>query len=639
MEKVKLSEIRAKYPMYSDLSDEQFLIGFRKKFYNDLTPGQFYNRIDFDTQRMDPTEGMSGFEKFMAGAGKSAVDLGRSAKRVANMVGIGDYDQAAAQADEALDKPLMKTGAGAAGKVAGDLALTFVPGLGAQQGITAGVTNAARVLPKAATALRVAAPYIGAAGSGALIGAATSPDDMSGGAAGGALAGAGGELLGRAATAAWNGGKAVLDPLTEAGRERVLKRTIERFATDPSKVRAAAANPEVLVPGVTPTLAEATGDVGIAQLQRAAQTASPDVASALAQARGRQVAGYRAALDNLSGTDSALKAAVDAREGAAQALYGRAFQSDAMRRDLARQASAQSAAFRGVGGAAPAQDLATPGLRDLMQRPMFKQAAEQARVLAANKGVDIGNPIESLQGLHYIKLALDDMANPQAASAMGRNAFGAVNETRAALTKELESVAPTYGLARQTYADMSRPVNQMEIARVLRDKAMPALTDLNPALSRVNANSYATALRNADQTARTATGMKSLGMADIMDPAQMQAVEGIGKDMARYAASQEAGKVAGSPTAQYLGGQNVIRQMLGPLGVPQGAMDAAAARIASGIANIPYKLTAGQTEQLLGRALTDPAVAAKILAAKDPKTIATILQPYAAQAAIQGQIQ
>ena len=226
------------------------------------------------------------------------------------------------------------------------------------------------------------------------------------------------------------------------------------------------------------------------------------------------------------------------------------------------------------------------------------------------------------------------------AARAGRNAeVSALMGTREKLLGYLGEASPAYGEAMTTYREMSRPINQMDIGQTLRDKALPALTDLNPELSRVNANSYATALRNADATAKKATGMQGAKMANVLDPDQMNAVNKIGQDMGRYAAAQEAGKVPGSPTAQYLGAQNVMRQILGPLGLPQGVADSMLGRVSAGLMSLPFKMTQSQTEQLLARALTEPGVAAKILATKDPKTIAEILRPYAAQAAIQGQIQ
>jgi hypothetical protein len=613
MQKIKLSAIREQFPMYGDLSDDQLLIGLRKKFYSDIPPGQFYNRIDYDTQRIDPTEGMTGLDKFRAGMGKSFADLGRTAMRVGNMVGIGNYDQAAAKADAELDKPLTNTGAGQAGKIVGDIALTAVPGYRAQQALSQGVRAGATMLPRAAAAAtRGAAPYIGAAGAGSLAGAALSPEDMSGGAKMGALAGVGGEAGGRVLAAGYGGAKAILEPLYEGGRERILKRTLERFATNPAAVRTAAQNPEVLVPGVTPTLAEATMDPGIAQLQRGAAASSSDVASALAEARGRQVAGYRSVLDDLAGDEGKRAFFTEMRDQTADSLYTKA-----------RAGGLQM----------------TPKLEgqvaQLMQKPSIQAAIPEARRLAREKGVDIADPAGSAAGLMYVDRALGDQIGDAVRAGRGELA-DALKETQNQLRAFLDVASPDYGQARRTFQSMSRPVNQMAIGEELAAKALPPLDALsNGSLARVNANSYANALRNADATAAKATGLRSAKMADVLDPSQMQAVTGVGEDMARYAAAQDLARVPGSPTAQYLGAQNILRQFMGPLGLPQTAADSMLGRVTAGMMGLPFKLTQSQTEQLLGRALTDPATAAKIMAAKDPKTIAQILQPYMAQVAIQ----
>jgi len=623
MEKIKLSSIRSQFPMYGDLNDDQLLIALRKKYYSDIPPAQFYNRIDYDTQRIDPTEGMSTTEKVLAGAGKSITDIFRSGKRLANMVGIGDYDEAAAKADQELDKSLMDTTAGKVGKYGTDVALTFVPGLKGQQIITEGVKTGARVLPRAVQATtRAAAPYIGAAGSGAVLGAITSPEDMGEGAKFGALAGAGGEAAGRVLSAAYRGGKAVFEPLTDEGRNRVLKRTLERFATDPNKLRDPSLIPSnVTVPGRMPelapgTLAEATLDPGIAQLQRAAAAASPDVASALAEARGRQVASYKGILDELAGNDGKREFFDAAREGAANQLY-------------------RKAESEGLSMTTPLENQ----MAELMQRPSIQAAMQKAKVLAREKGIDINNPGGSVQGLHYVKKSLDDMIGA-AKRAGNNNEASALIETQQNLLDFMRQASPGYGEALDTYRAMSRPINQMDIGQTLRDRAIPALADMSDgSLARVNANSYANALRNADATAAKATGMRGAKMANVLDPDQLRAVEGIGEDMARYATAQELGRVPGSPTAQYLGAQNVIRQFLGPLGIPQSAADSMIGRITTGLLSLPFKLTQSQTEQLLARALTEPGVAAKIMSTTDPKTIAEMLQPYMAQLAVQGQIQ
>lgn len=626
MEKITMSSIREKFPMYADVPDDQLLIAVRKKYYSDIPMGQFVQGIQFDAP--DPSAGggtlqigpfdtgirtPESVDRFLSGAGKSFADIGGTVKRIGNMFGIGDYDEKAAQEDAKLDKPLMNTTAGTVGKFAGDLALTAVPGYRAQQAITRGVQGAATVLPRAVGAVtRGVAPYVGAAGSGAAVGAALSPEDLSGGAATGALGGAVGEAGGRVLSAGYRGGKAIFEPLWEGGRERILRRTLERYATDPAAVRAAAQNPQVLVPGVIPTLAEATMDPGIAQLQRGAISASPDVASAVAQSRASQMAGYRRVLDDLAGSAGQREALETAREAAASSMYGRA---------------------RTEGLASTPELDAKIGA--LLKKPVIQKAITGAKEKALNEGIDIADPTGSVRGLEYVLRRLDDEI-----SAAAKDDKGVFMNVKDELLSYLEGASPSFMQARSAYRTASRPINQMDIAQTLREKAIPSLDEFsNGALARVNANRYTTALRDADATARKATGMRGAKMSNVIDPAQMTKFENVGKDMARFASAQELAKVPGPATAQYLGAQNVIRQFLGPLGIPQSAVDSMIGRVASGLLGYPFKITQSQTEQLLARALTEPTVAARLMAARDPRTVMEILQPFAAQFAVQASTQ
>lgn len=72
---------------------------------------------------VDPTEGMSGTQKFLAGAGKAFVDVGRGVGQLVGLTSQSEINEA-----KVLDAPLMKTGAGIAGNVAGNVA-SFLPTL------------------------------------------------------------------------------------------------------------------------------------------------------------------------------------------------------------------------------------------------------------------------------------------------------------------------------------------------------------------------------------------------------------------------------------------------------------------------------------------------------------------------------
>lgn len=114
---MKISEIRQKFPQYEDMPDEQLVIGLHRKFYSDMPFKDFNQKIQYDN-KADPTDGMSGTDKFLAGAGKAMVDTARG---VGQMVGM--VDRADVAESRRLDAPLMKSGAANAGNVVGNLAV------------------------------------------------------------------------------------------------------------------------------------------------------------------------------------------------------------------------------------------------------------------------------------------------------------------------------------------------------------------------------------------------------------------------------------------------------------------------------------------------------------------------------------
>lgn len=155
----------------------------------------------------DPTEGMSSYEKFMAGAGKSVADTWRGLQQIGGAVadaipGVDLTDWRAgvqADIDEArkLDAPLMATGAGKLGNIAGGVAQTAIP-VGGLAG-------------RSAALLGKAAPYVGAATRGALFAGAqpiSGDENRATNAVIGGISGAAGQalpsILGSTATATKN---------------------------------------------------------------------------------------------------------------------------------------------------------------------------------------------------------------------------------------------------------------------------------------------------------------------------------------------------------------------------------------------------------------------------------------------------
>ena len=127
-----------------------------------------------------PTEGMSGMEQFMAGAGKAVYDVGRGIGQMTGMIPQEEIDAA-----KARDAALMATTPGMLGNVAGNIATSYVGG--SALGMVPGLVGASAALSAPRTLGQAAA---GGAAMGAVQPVATDESrlqNIAGGAAGGGI--------------------------------------------------------------------------------------------------------------------------------------------------------------------------------------------------------------------------------------------------------------------------------------------------------------------------------------------------------------------------------------------------------------------------------------------------------------------
>lgn len=492
--------------------------------------------------------------------------------------------------------------------------------IGAQIGLT---YLGAKALPLGAITSKAPAlanPYVANMATGAALGGLKYGDlgERAKDAGLGAAGGVGGTLAGRIIPAAYQGLKGIVEPFTKGGQENIVGRTLNQFAVDPSRV-ASAGTYASKVPGVVPTTAEAALDPGISNLQRQFAVGLTD------RQLGNNAARVQA-LRTVGGSDAAIAAAKDTRESAANALYGQAFKSDAMRLDLAKQAeqAASSTMAGGLHQAIPttagqiADDLATPGLRELATRPAFASAVKEAKTLAANLGDPIGDPLSSVKGLHYIKLALDQALNGKLPnSALAGYGDKALQGIKGTFLSELESdaISPLYGNARKTFADLSKPINSMEVGNEILKKSSTAAEDAlgNPTLHN---EALSRAVRDGNALAQRVTGFNKATLADTLDPAAMDTLSAVRRDLARKVAADNLGKANGSPTAQNLASMNLMRQIAGPLGMPSGFAEARGWPTFLRGMNWVMKAQDPKIEGLLIDALKDPKLAAALAARK-----------------------
>lgn len=114
----------------------------------------------------NPTEGMSGSQKFFAGVGKAMTDMGRGVGQTLGLVSRQDVEES-----RKLDQALMNTGAGTAGNIVGNIATlaptAFIPGVNTVRGAaTLGAITGA-LQPSVSTEETIANTGFGAAGGAA----------------------------------------------------------------------------------------------------------------------------------------------------------------------------------------------------------------------------------------------------------------------------------------------------------------------------------------------------------------------------------------------------------------------------------------------------------------------------------------
>jgi len=220
----------------------------------------------------DPAEDQTVAENVLAGIGQSMYQLARKAGQVTGVLSQDEIDEAAK-----LDQPLMQSGGGFLGSVAGNVAQYALPAATlARLGGTAGKIGNVMLNPSLVTT-RTGVVGAGVRGStaGALGGAqaalqpVTSDQSFLGNVGTGALFGTAGQGL----AGALSGGGRVLRGLRAGGRDRAAQ-IIADEAFDPATVSRLQSGGlgQQLVPGSTPTTAEATRDIGLAGLERTMRT-------------------------------------------------------------------------------------------------------------------------------------------------------------------------------------------------------------------------------------------------------------------------------------------------------------------------------------------------------------------------------
>ena len=331
-------------------------------------------------------------------------------------------------------------------------------------------------------------------------------------------------IVGQVLKTGYNAGKALVEPLYTGGREAIIGRALREYAgNEAEKAVANLKAAKELVSGSMPTVGEAAGVPSLAAAQRAATAVSQEATNSMAARQVAQNKARVASLRDLAGTEGERASLNLARENAAEDLYKSAFSKKmTLTPELTKE------------------------VNQLVQTPAIKDAMKQAQVNAKNLGIDINNPKGSIQGLHQTKLAIDDaierLKKPDMSTAEKNKMAGLVAaKNRLVGFLENDQISPEYKVARETYAAMSKPINEMDFIQNIANKVV------NPLNEKMYAGKFAQNLENLNP--------------NVVSPEKASALEAIKQDLARSQFAENAGRGVGSDTIQKLAYGNMLNQI------------------------------------------------------------------------------
>lgn len=287
-----------------------------------------------------------------------------------------------------------------------------------------------------------------------------------------------------------------------------------------------------------------------------------------------------------------------------------------------------------------AHDLARRWVKDAMSgEPVFHPSQDDLAYEFSKKLADWGNQYGTLQkqtlpptpasysgqALHDLKMGIDK-AITEGSPGIGNRIAGSQLTAKEAYLNWLESKIPEYGQAKSTFANLSKPINQMDIGQEFEKRLIPSLYRDMDAPQQLNAQAYARALMDqGDDIARSVTGMKGANLSKVMEPDQLQALQGVASDLQRMKVAENAGRGVGSDTVQKTAMSHIAAQA----GIPNWMQSIA--RVPGGwakrLGDAVYGSSDDQVRLMMAELLQNPQEASKAMEAAgvNPSMLAKLL--------------
>jgi hypothetical protein len=231
--------------------------------------------------------------------------------------------------------------------------------------------------------------------------------------------------------------------------------------------------------------------------------------------------------------------------------------------------------------------------------------------MAKADGIELTNA-GSLEGMHYIKLALNKMQEKTPTNALGKNELRQVSEAENKLVGLMQKLSPKYATAMAEYEAASKPINQLQIGdKVFRNSTSASLDQLgNPT---VYPEKMAAQLKNSDKVAADATGFKRAKMENILEPEQMATLQNVAADLSRAQTARSAGRGSGSDTVQKMAYSNLMEQAGIPTWLRALAPSQILGNLGSRAADLVYTQANKDLSKKLAETMLDPKKAADMI--------------------------
>lgn len=390
-----------------------------------------------------------------------------------------------------------------------------------------------------------------------------------------------------AAKAVARGGKEIVRPFTEPGREVIVGNVLRSLAREPEQAIKAAESYTPSIPGYTPTTAQATRDIGLISAETPIRSMAT-MGQFEAQASAANQARLKI-LDQMAKDKDALTAAIQKRDEVTAPLREQAFANPFNTQDFINSVN------QNVIGK----------IDNILQSDAGARKTVQNAMVFAKKAVE--NALDSPSRLYEARKDLRDAAQgllDREGSAYSL-AKKQLEEVIRAVDDAIETGAPGYRDYLQKYAASSRGIERLEAAQEFRGKVLTTTPDpMRVGDFMISQPSFTRAIRAAEKDTD-------------LSKTQLAVLKRVSEDLDSGVLNR-AGRVPGSDTFKNLSTANVIggivgKQMFGE--VPSGINKMVAPL------NWLFNGTDDQIRELLVNAMLDPKLASSMMKKANVMTI------------------